>query len=669
MASPGVYYEYHFIKLDVLDGTDDPLTYPVIIQKCYNIMRAAFQFEFLLTGSVLLPLAVGIDQIVPSWRNIQGFVFPDDIPKPPSGFVVYLAYVTGRRLDNDARITDSEGNIEVFSTALIVEKPPSTRTPLRWEIWSVAANSNYMRAGATKFLMYNIIRFGIHYINGNIYLECDRESFPFITFFDRLMMYYKFGFQVTTPTAARVSRNSGAVETFDLKNIFVRKDPSSNDIQFNVSSEGVLSPDTWISENEFRTSITLLYPVERSGVSKAGKVVSLKHQTGEFGGESTQQIVMQFIINDPSYFEFINSQLASMTGPTIPRSLSHIPSELFSGKSYGVLFHSEYVPNAAGDGFTLEQLPPNVELVIINSPGFFTYGSIMKAHWDFSQKYLQHFTIEQLKLIFKGITPQNGVLPIPTAANNAIPYVKAIQQNLLIKLTVPEFDTQPIIQFHCYSPGDYYPDMEFSIRSGATSTDFIAPIHGVYDITSRYKKADHELDPNRYFGDVIANDMKKYATEDTIRDITRPQIGIPDRTKRVFYVPPPATGVINDNSGKLSGLIRNVPTIVGSHFVAGHSSKIRIFVFSCGEVGGDPTGEINSNLRNAANNYIGRVLTVTDMTQYTEIYLPGIGETLKTALGRDIRVGTQLPLLTRGISNNAGISPVMGSQPAGGAGF
>jgi len=643
-AAPLEYHELSLTKPSYDTSEED------VIVKCYDLMRSTFAFEQILNGLLdptSLPLR-DIPSILSSLKSHTGFV-----DNPYTSIDYSLLYVTSPGINIGS-------GPDIISTACIVHKNYSSPTDadiFSAELWSVSSNMLYMRTGAARFMINSFLLDSLRTFHTtgtkvDIYLEVDKESFPFITFYDRLLFYYKMGFDVVSKSDVSYITPDGNKGKIDLQSISIGYDSTTGNVIF--------TPDgtAYYSINEFKDFIPLIYPQDTKASAAAASDATATASAaaifglGAAGAAGATPIIMKYIYPDESIRSLLTFRLRAETYRHSPssrsRTLMPISTNKVDGNSYCALFHSNYklstdLPNT----FETKKVPPGVEVIIINSPGFYTASPMIRENWDFCQRFLQHVSIDVLKTIFRGIqpisvtTPTGGIeqrIPAPSASGDAkdkIAYMKAIQQNLLFHFPSLILSggtlIDSIIQFQCYGTGDLYPELELGTTLGVdelgnpTSSDFVASIHGLFDITSKYKAdPSHQL---RLLGssEPIPPEPLRFATPAAARAAAT-ELGFPNRTPvaaggKLLFPLLSVWGNYRISSNYSTGALErtwgeyykiNLSDLINIMFARDEAHKPgkpkRIFIVSCGNVQSSP---VNDLLQRIAHEYIGRKINIS----------------------------------------------------------
>ncbi len=545
------------------------------VSACYYLIRAIFSFTTLMSGAgVETPVLATFEEHRDYFTSLYSEGFPDD-PATLTSKTIGLYYVYSRER-------------QVLSCCVGIYKIYTVGDPVL-EVWGVASNPYYQRSGATKFLLANIINTSYQSIfpfvlNYKIRLEVARDSFPYITFYDRLLMYYKHGFEVVpalTAPIAPILTNAG-VGSLNLSDI---------KISYVLGVDGPIGTynDHMFPILNFKTYIPLLYsPAENVYMEHVPDIVS--HATSGLDVESLRR-------SEPT-----------MLSDKIPTNFLY------------TLYHSNYIVDPETNLIRSRKLPPNVELVIINTPGYYTYHDIVSLNWLFAQTVLSEMSIEKLNLIFRGMKSNlTGEIPSPLIGNNSIPYLQSIENNLLFKFMY--HPGAPVLQFHCYKPGDYYPELVLSVdEPSPTGTDFAALMYGVYDIPNG------EINP---MGERVRDEYYIPLSNEETFDRAN---WLPDHTRHL------RKDKFRELEVNLSDLIARIVTDYtdGEVETMGRppENRIRIYVFSCGNV---YPPVYDAAFQAATLSYSGRIVDIASFDEYVDA-LTQIGQTLDISFGHNIPV-------------------------------
>ena len=340
----------------------------------------------------------------------------------------------------------------------------STSDEINLSIYYVVSNPIYMRMGAIKFMMYTIYsyfyyisrdlfigvgRFDFESIKINIRLHVAKDSFPFINFYDRFLLYAKLGF---TPI-------SGTVGTFlntyyDIKNISIAADiydDSCTPGTFTyIGSDGKPITDSLCS---IKKHIPIIYP------------------TGD-------NIVMQCMVHNLDIekikkklepFELIIAKPVEIVMPNVQRA---------------IIAHTGIVHDATNpDFFMTAQLPTNVELVLCTTPGSFIYDSTLIKFKQFYRTYMEDKPIVFLKQAFANYKTVSGKGIPSESLNDGIDYIQATSGSIIFNKENSPPIVNEHIQLHCYEPGDYYPNIKLLVYTGKDADkNYASSIAAIYDL-------------------------------------------------------------------------------------------------------------------------------------------------------------------------------------------
>lgn len=164
--------------------------------KIYTLMNVGFTLQTDFATSPIVPLTPYEGPFLENDRAVKGF--------PETGDPIKIYYCA---------IVYQPDRI-VLAACLFLCKPAS------YEIWSLASNPLYLRTGAAGLLIKNIC-FKIWKHGFPLYLSVASDSYPFITFYDRLLFYGDLGFNCADDCVVSVPFNTDKISfnNISLKNI------------------------------------------------------------------------------------------------------------------------------------------------------------------------------------------------------------------------------------------------------------------------------------------------------------------------------------------------------------------------------------------------------------------------------------------------------------------
>ena len=413
---------------------------PDMLYHCYRIMHAAFYtIDFVLEGREVPKPKEKEQDFISEWKSVNGDLFAE---APVKRFV--CATVLGS---------------EVISCCLLLEKPGN-----KFEVWSVASNPAYIRTGGVKFMFYSIysrIMADTKLNKLNIRLECARNCYPYINFYERFKVYARLGF---TP--------------FNSKVLISDRDGKTQQVEFadppNIMFEGpvytsasntlvVTSGKHFVRLTEYSEKYPIAYPDQTRFL-----MTTLPYKPMELGVISKE-------------IEILKSSGYSIS--SIDRTLPNT--------QFGWISHSGYIYETRDNvprEILMFKVPEGFEVLVFNSPGSFTYNEQVKENWNFNIDFLSEQSIGYLKLIFPGYKGINDRIPIP---NTDVP--DSYGNYVTLTGDTPAFyvdnnpegesneDSKVVYQIHSYGPGDLCPEMILSCDfSTEKAVDFAARFSGKY---------------------------------------------------------------------------------------------------------------------------------------------------------------------------------------------
>jgi hypothetical protein len=312
-----------------------------------------------------------------------------------------------------------------------------------------------------------------------------------------------------------------------------------------------------------------------------------------------------------------------------PEKINKIDTSL-PDERYGFLSHSAYQLGASAAVFKTAKLPSNVELIIINTPGYNTQDDEVVANWEFNHAYLNNLPLGLLKQYFPGFKAnEHGSIPTPHMdSSKGIEFVKATSGSIQFDYTDKKYKAQ----IHCYVGGDVYPDLQLYATVGPGSTDFVGSMYGLHLLPKTMAGSAINTIVPRPTGAAAAAawDSERgilIKTSDVTTIATNLETGLPLRLYKSW---PPDSEVAENRN-----LSFNLSYVVGN--VAGRAGTRRITIFSCGSLGGNP--ELNAEMVAVSNYRIGKTVPVPDLATYYRM-LKTFGEALYEVTGKRAELGS-----------------------------
>lgn len=577
------------------------------LYKVYRLMHTSFYIQGILSGAAAVPYLPDTD---PSFINtFQGFLGFDGPNK--QGYSIHKYSVAGVFYKD-----------RILSSCWLLEKNRLGQPPL-FEIWSLSTNPYFLRTGAAKFLIYKVIEYCGSHTTHKIYLEVARDSFPFISFYDRFLLYCKYGFsplRMDGYSAKVMAITSTGYTGLNLAEFAfksdITKEYSEETAYTSINPEG---PPTTGSLALFTTKVPIMYP-------------------------TTDTIIMSLTLSDIDKSR-LDAKIAELQ---TPEKIKKIDISLPSVR-YGFLSHSAYQLGESPAVFKTAILPPNVELIIINTPGYNTHSQEVIANWRFNHAYLNNLPLGLLKQYFPGFKAnEHGSIPTPHIdSSKGIEFVKATSGSIQFNYMYMEYMGYKA-QIHCYGGGDIYPDLELYATLGPTSTDFVSSMYGLHELPiTTTGTIVNDIVP-RPTGDAAAEaewDIQRgilIKTTNAEINETNQRTGLP---LEQFKIWPLKTTVFEDKkySYDLSYVIeQSIPK---------DGKTRRITIFSCGSLEGNPA--LNAEMVAVSAYRIGQTVSVPDLATYYRM-LKTFGEALYEVTGKRNQIkggrrsGTRRKKRTRG---------------------
>jgi hypothetical protein len=488
-------------------------------------------------------------------------------------------------------VFDTQYNTLVSGHLLVVKsvRTSPTTTRLVTEIWGVAADPLYMKSGAGASLLLGTLDLAINIVdelyehtrgldeniianNLTIELEVAKDSFPFIDFMDRFTFYARNGF----------SYASGGISSLDASDVVHNVDLSryefnseyllGNSVSFvrDLASNATLSLDDW------KKMYAVSLPNTTQLILFRTKLISA------FDSDKTKR----------DFSIVFNKIKRSTFNQTIPYQACW-------------LSHSAYIPTAEGN-LTTFKVPANVEIIIMNSPGYSTTLGTVPKNWNLNTKYLRNVPMDYIQKLFPPFktVQKHGVQVVPLESRNAFTY--ATSGGVLLNVTNRDYtDYQEYIQIHCYNAGDLCPDMRMTCKLGNTD-DFVASMFGLYNISL----------PEGYISLKMTNDVSTLnamegrlfnPTTDYMHQLNELGVVWPNQKYRSFptksYLQ--NKGYTNTSSKSFSGTLRNLSALFKSE------NKIRLCILSCANI----DDEIDNYIKQAWSVRLNHTLKV-DLLDY-----------------------------------------------------
>jgi hypothetical protein len=245
------------------------------------------------------------------------------------------------------------------------------------------------------------------------------------------------------------------------------------------------------------------------------------------------------------------------------------------------------------------KVPPRVEVVIMNSPGFQTTSASVPICWNFMIKYLNEFTIDELQKIFPPFQ-SHGEQGIPTDIFNLCNATSGGIMHILDGM---------YIQIHSYKADNYCPDMSVGINNyGPTNGmnpqtyDFVAPIYGAYKIPKLNEDMKYYDRSARRYMDYktllwktddydLFKDLDEKVHAEALTGFNTPEYnGTPDQ--KLLVAPVKATEYA-DIAAKVPYYTR-LSDVIG-YSQTGSDDVVRYYLLSCGSI----EDTVQQNIRNA----------------------------------------------------------------------
>ena len=307
----------------------------------------------------------------------------------------------------------------------------------------------YLRAGATKLLLTYLC---LALPGSKIYLEVATDSYPFISFYHRFLLYADLGFQFVDcpgfPPALLQYFNPtfgpGAL-TMHAKGLhFLSKlhgtaptEETYMDIEteyepiddFCMDIDSIHTPP--LLANHSKVTISNFFSIDLKDIGKnlcfVRPVVGHRYCMSVDTSLLNQNLLFveslllhrdrirafqklgRTVSEKPLkqiYVENYIRKCEEFTQCMNARRQAMEEQAKRSVQNLGILAHSGYVLNPANTGIETFALPENIEVVIFNTPGYLVSGEQLSANWNFNSKYLNDIPIEILKQYFPGMRAQ-----------------------------------------------------------------------------------------------------------------------------------------------------------------------------------------------------------------------------------------------------------------------
>ena len=392
----------------------DPLTpeQTYIAYEIYKVIHTGFYLQQLINGAPY-------DSI--KRKDIsQDFLAP--YRRPNSHFVA---------------IRDTRHN-RILSACVLIQQ--SDRD---FSLWYLCSHPLYLRTGAARILLTYVCRL---LPNSNIYLEVATDSYPFLSFYHRFLLYADLGFQFVDcagdpPSILHYSNRLFGEQTIRASDIqfqsylygstpteksymeidyyapdnFCRNEDAGNNPPIVAKNSKVQIPPLFpkMELKEIGKALCFLKPhpatkycmhVDTSKLDRNAlfteslllqrqHILTLSAEGRTVLGKTQKQIFVENYLRKCE--EFVRCMDARKTAmeERAKRSVRNL----------GILAHSAYVLNPAKTGIETFVLPENIEIVLFNTPGYEVNSEQLRENWDFNTKYLNDIPIEILKQYFPGM--------------------------------------------------------------------------------------------------------------------------------------------------------------------------------------------------------------------------------------------------------------------------
>jgi hypothetical protein len=393
---------------------------------------------------------------------------------------------------------------EIKSTRVVTATP---QDPNIFEIWSVLSNPNYTRSGAVAFMLLNIYSLipEAQRAVSKLKLVAWQQNFPFISFYDRVLLYAKYGFHnVNTPYGM----------TFELcwdREHEINGQQRRLDYVASLSSQDI----TFISKfNETNDSdslyIILTRDLEGRVIEQNLHEIPIDFRTNrlernDYEGEEDFKRIFKMMYYSRNDFWMTTDLLNTYNYEKIHNELQqkqNIPLRQINSQSpdhqYAFLHHSGLLltPDRHIATFVV---PADTEIVVINTPGYSTYNPIIASSWNAMIRHFSQFSIDQLQQLFSNFKANPNVLHNGINVRSLLDYLINTASGLVFQINMPP-QNPTYVQIHCYKPGDHCPNYiagSYSFRNLPSSRqdingcnyDWMTLMFGMYRINT---------DPNEY---------------------------------------------------------------------------------------------------------------------------------------------------------------------------
>jgi hypothetical protein len=453
---------------------------------------------------------------------------------------------------------------ELVSGALLIDKVRSD--VFIADVFGVAANPKYIGSGGGSALILSILYtpfvFGTedsrkkHFIQ----LEVAKDSYPFTEFIDRFIFYARNGF-----TTAKGSMQS-IVEN-DVYSIDLSKE------RFN--SKYILGAGNY---DEVVGSAGLKIGLEswKSGLKASTPTSDVYFRTDAIASYDITKILTDL----KSAMEKIkpSAQLSNALSIPLPTSL-------------GFISHSGYVPTRDKKGIATFKVPDNLEIIIMNTPGYTTYSNIFSSNWAAVAKYFRYIPIDYLKKLFPPFKSTNinetQVVPLTSKAE----FIHATSGGIMYNITGETISSS--IQIHCYNSGDFCPELGFGVRLGPGSDDHASLLFGLYDMSSETEPDYKKLYMTRDFNKLNSNENQLFDERNPFMPYANDKW--PDSRYRIWPLVQDnlnPSHMVYDITISFGQLIQKIGELITHSRIS--SGKKRICIFSCGDIDSETNEKIKS---------------------------------------------------------------------------
>jgi len=379
----------------------------------YKVLHTGFYLQQLIEGAPL-------DTITGKRTIAEDFLA--NYRRPNSGFVA---------------IRDTRYN-RILTACLLVKESEHA-----YSIWNLCSHPLYLRTGAARILLTGLCH---KLAKSTIYLEVAKDSYPFISFYHRFLLYADLGFQFVDragapPTNLQYFHRTLGTQTIMARNIQFTSylngatpdEATYMDIEYTAVDNFCVDPDSGnhppIVTKNSKVQLGAFFP--KMNLQELGKEYcflhpNLRDRYSMVVNNTTLNRNLLFIeslllqrerilalpagfttatgkTQKDVFVQEYKKKHAEFTRCMEARQIGIEERAKRSVQNLGILAHSAFVLNPANTGIETFVLPENTEIVIFNTPGYVVLSGQLRENWNFNAKYLNHIPIEILKQYFPGM--------------------------------------------------------------------------------------------------------------------------------------------------------------------------------------------------------------------------------------------------------------------------